>query len=486
VPAFSLSHHNALLSRLVIILVACAVVVGLGDTAATGNTTLWIVALVLACGVALLLVPTWWGLLIYFTFSAFSPLLKYVASYNTIVHLGPTLILAPILLRWVQERRGELGRDMRQLPLIKLVAAFVVLSGLMAFSPLTSPIVATGGIISYVLPIVFFPLAFTELRTRRRINAFVLWTVALATIGSVFTLIFVAIGPTRVASLGPAFAKAALDPGNAYIDPTAHTKGYIPVTVVLGGLGYLIALFMLLSLLIYGANIMGRVVRYLVAAPLIVLFAAAIVAPGVRLTIASTVIGLLIVVLAGRRRAIIPTLLGLVLAVLALNVVGSLTNGGPIGRAATLLDPTAALNSSGRSLLLAGAIPFALQNPLGQGMGRVGPGSGAVIAASGSSVTGLSFDNMLLAITSELGIAGGLLLSAIAVMFVVRGWQVYRRLTDGNLKAVALACTASSVAMTSSWIAGPTLMQAPGSIYFWALAGLCFALPHVEGRQVPG
>ncbi len=469
------------------ILAACVIVVALGALISTGDTTPFLIALIAACGIALFLAPAWWGLIIYFTYSAFSPLLKFVAAYNTIVHLGPTLVLLSVLFRWLSAQRGRnganLGVGLARLPLVRLVGAFVALSVLMMFSPLTTPIVALGGIISYILPVVFFPIAFTELRTRRRISVFITTTVALAVLGTILTLFFVAIGPQRVASFGPAFATAALNPGNAYIDASGQHQGYLPLTVVGGGGSYIIALLLLMAILIYRATFMARTANVVLAAPLIVVLAASIIAGGVRLSIASTIIGLLVVVLAGRRRAIVPTLVGLGLAILALNAAASLTNGAAIVRAATLLNPAQALKDSGRTSLIQQIIPLALNHPLGQGMGRVGPGSGSVIAASGASITSIGYDNMLLAILSELGLVGAILLSAIAVMFVVQGWRVYRRLSDPGLKSVALACTASSVALTSSWVAGPILFQAPGNIYFWALAGLCFALPYVEQRE---
>jgi hypothetical protein len=87
---------------------------------------------------------------------------------------------------------------------------------------------------------------------------------------------------------------------------------------------------------------------------------------------------------------------------------------------------------------------------------------------------------MLLAIMSELGVLGGILLVVIAIMFIAYEWRTYRGLTDPSLKSIALGCTAATIALTATWIAGPTLMQAPGSIYYWALPGLCFALPYIE------
>jgi len=479
----SLQSSSSPISRLVLVLACGVATIAVASIIASGDIQILEIALLAGVALALSLVPIWWAILIYFTYSAFSPLLKFVGSYSTIVHLGPDIVLAPILLHWFATRAGHKGTGLAGLPLARLVGAFVVVACLMVFAPMTTPLVGLGGILTYVLPIVFFPLAFAELRSRKRIYAFLVLTIALSSIGAILTIVFVILGPQRVAAFGPAFATVALSPSNIYFDANGRNTGWIPLQVVSGVVGYMVALVLLVTVLVRSGKIMRQTAIIAVAAPVVVLLAASLFVSGVRLTIAGAAVGILVVALAGRRRAILPTLIGFVLVIIALNVVGNLTNGAAVIRAATLLNPTQAFQSSGRTSLLQQIIPLALNNPLGQGMGRIGPGSQAVIGAAGSSITSIGADNMLIAIISELGISGGFLLSAIAVMFVVQGWRVYRRLSDPGLKSIALGCTAASITLTASWLAGPTLMQAPGSIYFWALAGLCFALPHVEAQE---
>ncbi len=452
---------------------------GLGYVISTGDPTPLLIAVTAICAMALFLVPTWWAILLYFAYSAFSPLFKYVATYNSIIHLAPTLILGPILLRWFADRFGGRGGDTAAIPASAPVKAFVVLACLMVFAPLTVPLVALGGIISYILPIIFFPLAFYELRTARRIQLFLLLIVALSLLGSALTLVFLALGQRGVAALGPGFAQAALNPGTVYTDAATQLSGWLPLSIVSDVTGYMTALVLLAALLTSGGAWSHRA-GLIVTAPAVLLLATSLIASGIRITIAGAAIGILVVVLAGRRRAVVPVLIGVAFAGVVLNVVASLTHGAGILRFASLLNPAQALQSSGRTDLLGQIVPLATNYPLGQGMGRVGPGAGAVIGAAGSNVTRLGFDNMLLAIMSELGVLGGVLLVVITVMFIAYEWRTYRGLTDPALKSIALGCLAATVALTATWIAGPTLMQAPGSIYHWALAGLCFALPRIE------
>jgi len=470
-----------------IVLACCLATVGLAYLIATGNTVGLLILLVPLSALLLFLAPTWLAILIYFTYSAFSPLLKYVSSYNSIIHLAPALILAPILLRWVGSRYGSSAHGtgmMPKIPASGLVKAFVALAFLMMFTPLTSPVVALGGIISYVLPIAFLPLVFYELHTVRHVHAFLALTIVISVLGSVLSLAFVALGRYWVAALGPAFARAALDPGNVYFDSSGKNSGWLPIQVVSDVAGYMIALVLLVALITVGDRRWTRGAGFLAVVPACLLMAAALITSGIRITIAGAAVGILVVALAGRRRAIVPVLVGLLFGGVVLNQVASLTHGAGLLRFTTLLNPAQALQSSGRTSLLQQIVPLAVDHPLGQGMGRVGPGSGSVIAATGSSITTIGYDNMLLAIMSELGVLGGVLLVAIAVAFIVGQWRVYRQLTDPTLKAVALGCLAATVASTATWIAGPTLFQAPGSIYYWALVGLCFALPRIErGRQ---
>jgi len=455
---------------------------GLGYVISTGDPTPLLIAVTAICAVALFLAPTWWAILLYFAYSAFSPLFKYVATYNSIVHLAPTLILGPILLRWLADRFNGRGGNMTAIPASGPIKAFVVLACLMVFAPLTVPLVALGGIISYVLPIVFFPLAFYELQTAKRVRAFLLVIVVLSLLGAVLTLVFVALGQHRVAALGPSFAQAALNPGTVYTDAATQLSGWLPLSIVSDPTGYMTALVLLAALLTSGGA-WSRRASLIATVPVVLLLATSLIASGIRVTIAGAAVGILVVVLAGRRRAIIPVLIGVAFAGVVLNVVTSLTHGAGILRFTSLLNPAQALQSSGRTGLLQQIIPLAIDYPLGQGMGRVGPGSGAVIGASGADISRLGYDNMLLAIMSELGVLGGVLLVVIAVMFIAYEWRTYRGLIDPALKSIALACLAATVALTATWIAGPTLMQAPGSIYYWALPGLCFVLPHIETRQ---
>jgi len=484
--------HSTSLSRTAvsaIIVASCLVTVGLAYLLATGDTIGLLVVIVPIAALLLFLAPTWLAIMLYFVYSAFSPLLKYVSSYNSIIHLAPTLILAPILLRWIGSRYGASAQGKRvtaPIPASLLVKAFVALALLMMFSPLTSPVVAVGGIISYVLPIAFLPLAFYELRTVEHVRIFLALTVVTSVLGSALSLLFVARGRNWVARLGPQFARTALDPSNVYFDARGQNSGWLPIQVVSDVTGYMIALVLLVALITVGNRRWTRGAGLFVVIPTGLLMATALITSGIRITVAGAAVGLLVVALAGRRRAIVPVVVGLLFGSVVLDIVANLTHGAGLVRFATLLNPGQALQSSGRTSLLQQIVPLAVDHPLGQGMGRVGPGAGSVIAASGSSISTIGYDNMLLAIMSELGVLGGVLLVSIAVAFIVGQWRVYRRLTDRTLRAIALGCLAATVASISTWIAGPTLFQAPGSIYYWALAGLCFALPRIEAARAAG
>jgi hypothetical protein len=477
------AHTSTLSMKTALVLGGCLLTLASAYITSSNDLSVIVVAFIFACVAVLFLVPTWAGILIYFAFSGFSPLFKLLTSYNSIVHLGPELILVPILIRWLGDRILEHSWGLEDLPLVKPIALFVLLAIVMMFTPMTTPIVALGGIISYVLPIAFFPLVFRELRDRRHIWIFLLLTIGLSVAGSLVSLAFANLGQARVARLGPGFAQVALQPGTVYFTPggpagTGH--GWAPPQTIEGVVGYMIALILLMGLLTGGGSFRRHTSILATAMPPILIMIAGLVVEGIRLTIAGAAFGVLIVALAGRGRSILPSLVGIALLALALNVAASLTGGAAVLRAATLLNPIQVSDTSHRTGLALQIPQLVANNPLGQGMGRIGPGAGTVIGAAGSDITRLAADNMLYAILSELGIAGGVLLSGIAIAFIVLGWRVYWRLSDPSLKSIALGCTAASIALTATWYGGPTVMQAPGSIYFWGLAGLCFALPHIE------
>ncbi len=469
------------------VLLAAIATLAISYTFVSGSAIALIVALIVALGLALLVLPTWISVIIYYSYSALSPLLKFAASYNTIVHLGPVLILVPIILHWgagLANKRFD-GKERTPLPVSTPVVLFVVLACLLVFAPMTTPLLALGGVISYILPIVFFPLIAAEFRTRRRVIIFLAMTLIASLLGAALTIVFVAIGPAQVARLGPGFAKAALDPTNVYTDPVTHLSNAFPISVVGGLVEYMIAVPLLVALLIGFRGALTRAAVLGLGVPAVMVLLVSLVASGVRDTLAGAVIGLLVVALSGRRKAILPVLIGALFFNLALSAVGTLTGGAAVVRAATLFDPAQALTSSSRSGLLGQIVPLAVQQPLGQGMGRVGPGVGAVAQLAGvTNVTaGAGGDNMILSIVAEMGAGGGILLLLIALLFMRESWRVYARLSDPLLKSTALGCLAGIVALASTFIAGQTLMSAPGSIYFWGLAGLCFALPHVEKAE---
>jgi hypothetical protein len=474
------------LSKTLLVLAAALGTVMLAYVTSTAEVNGVLVAFIIACMVPLLLVPTWIGVLAYFAFSAFSFYFKYIATYDPIVHAAPDLILIPILIRWVGEHTVQRSWSLQKLPGRQLVVLFLILCFVMMFSPMTTPLVALGGVVSYVMPIAFLPIMYLEFRDRTRIWAFLILTLALTTLGAVQVLIFAQLGQARVAAFGPGFAAAALDTGTVYsgINSSGDSyQGWIPLAVISNVAGYMIGAILLVALVMRTGGLLRRTAVLTVAVPAFLLLIGALVASGVRVTIAAVAIGILAVIVAGNRRAIIPAVLIMGALIPALALAGSITGGAAIDRSATLLNFSDASQSSGRTGLLVQIPQLIVNSPLGQGMGRIGPGAGAVIRTVGANITQLSADNMLLAILSELGVMGGVLLSAIAITFIVQGWKIYRRLTDPSLKCIALGCTMASLALTTTWYAGPTLMQAPGSIYFWGLAGLCFALPYVKGQD---
>ncbi len=178
----------------------------------------------------------------------------------------------------------------------------------------------------------------------------------------------------------------------------------------------------------------------------------------------------------GQQRARILTAITacLVLGSLGFVVSQSITQGGVTDRfATTFADPVDALHKDRRTFF-DDAASIVTHAPLGVGLGRVGGAGGRLGGGDSHGSLGFSVfsEAYLGSIMYETGIPGGLLISAIALMFMAQNFVALGRLADPDSRFLAAAITAVFVVIFANFFVTPILLGPPGSVLFWLLGGV--------------
>lgn len=167
-----------------------------------------------------------------------------------------------------------------------------------------------------------------------------------------------------------------------------------------------------------------------------------------------------------------PLLACVVLGLVAFTFSQSLSQGGVTDRyASTLADPANALHQD-RQTFFEQAGDIVSLSPMGVGLGRVGAAAGR-LGASDKSLGFTPFSEAYLGnIIFETGILGGILITCIAVSFVLNGCRATARLSDPDDKFLAAALVAVLAVVLANFFFSPILLGPPGSVLFWLLGGV--------------
>ena len=148
------------------------------------------------------------------------------------------------------------------------------------------------------------------------------------------------------------------------------------------------------------------------------------------------------------------------------------SGGGVANRfASTFADPLDALHKDRRTFF-EDAVYIVTNSPTGIGLGRIGGAAGRLGGGDiGSGINGFS-EAYLGSIMYETGILGGLLITALALLFIWRNYSALNRLRDADDKLLATAIVAILVIIFANFFVTPILLGPPGSVLFWMLSGI--------------
>jgi glycosyltransferase involved in cell wall biosynthesis len=127
---------------------------------------------------------------------------------------------------------------------------------------------------------------------------------------------------------------------------------------------------------------------------------------------------------------------------------------------------------------------YAVDFPLGAGIGSVGPAVG--LWDEFRPPRQLNGDSEATFLLVELGVAGLLVLLGFYARLLVGAWGRVRRLADDEMRFLLAAVVAALVALLTSALAGAATSNTPGGPYFWFAAGiLAFWLFRPEAVTAP-
>lgn len=403
---------------------------------------------------------------------------------------GPLLIVARdivlgiIVVGWGAQRLHSRAADpIRWPPGSLLIGLFVLICLLQVLNPYSLGLLQSiGGLKLHLSPIPLFFVAYDTFRRREQVRAlFVFLTLATLVIGVVSFVQY-----TQGEAWTWAHFPGTKDAISQSVHPTqAGTEvgeaGLFkpPGTTAFGGGvgGYVGSVFPLTFalLMLSGKTAALRVPKALWVGVLPA-FVAVMLINGLRSAPvgAAAEIVLMGLVIGGRFRArmFLGIAVCLVLGMAAVTYSESISQGGVADRfSSTLADPVGEMHQDRRTFF-DDVASISVNSPMGVGLGRMLAGSGRL----GTNAHDLDFivysESYLGEMMFETGIIGGILITAIAVAFLVWGGHALTRLHAPEDRFLAAAMFGLLAVIFLNFFTSPVLMGPPGSVLFWLLNGI--------------
>ena len=423
---------------------------------------------------------------VYFAWCWLDGIIRGLLHSDPVSIVARDIVLGVIMVGWGTQRLQNQHLDaIRVPPGTLLVALFILDCLLQMLNPYAAGLVQSiGGLKLHLSAIPLLFLGYDVIRRPAQVRSLFLFLTLMTLIMGVTSYAQYAHGPSWTWAHFPGSHEVIgsnLAPGRLEAFQNMTVTFEPPGTTTAGGssgfyAGIMFPLAFVLPLLI-GKLHFSRKAKAALAAILLA-FIVIIFINAVRSALVIAFCGILLtgVLIGGRQRA---RILAAIAACLVLGGIGfvvsqSISQGGVIDRyATTFADPVNALHKDRRTFF-DDAASIVTNAPLGVGLGRVGGSAGRL--GNGDSAGALGFsvfsEAYLGSIMYETGIPGGLLISAIALLFTVSSFSSLRRLTDPDSKFLAAAITAVFVVIFANFFVTPILLGPPGSVLFWLLGGV--------------
>lgn len=401
---------------------------------------------------------------------------------NPIIVVARDIVLGVIIIVWAARRLPERHTDPIRLPPgTLLVSLFAINCILQCCNPYSLGLMSNiAGLKMHLSAVPLLFIGYDVFRRSTQVRSLLLFLIlATAVIGTVSVIEYLQ-GPSWTYDHFPGSRGIiSQNIGSLESSDDLSNVGFKPPgTTTFGGatgafLGYALPMTFVLLLLSqqhrFGLAARGGFVFCLFA------FVVAIFLNGVRSGFVSGVACLIVfsIFIKGQQRA---RTLGLVLICLMLGQIGwisatNLSHGNVANRfGSTMTDPANALHKD-RQTFFDQFDDLITKTPLGVGMGRLGPAMGQFSSNKNAMRETISSEAYLGDMMAETGIEGALLIAAIAVMFLWRGFLVVRYLSGDE--ASLAACILSILAViAANFFTTPILFGPPGSVLFWLLGAV--------------
>jgi len=426
---------------------------------------------------------TEWAIYVYIAWCWMDGTIRGVLGDNPAVTLGRDLVLLLTTVGWATQRLGTLSNDRwRTPPGTLLIALFVVNGFLQIFNPFSLGLTQSlGGLKVHLLPLLLFFVTYDVFRRPGQVRSLFLF-LTLATI--VIALVSI-VQYTQGKEWTFAHFPGTREVISTNFNPTEGSKLTAddifkpPGTTGFGGAtaayaGFAFPLTFVLILLsgrmrftiamraVFGAILFGFIITFFVNSLRSALVEAALCVAACGLFVGGRT----------RTRVIIAVGFCLVLGMIGWSSSQVITHGASSDRFGSLIaDPQKALHED-RKTFFEQAGDIVTRAPMGVGLGR----TGAVAGHFGTSSKDIGFTafseaylgNMIF----ETGIIGAVLISLIAISFLVRGGFAILNLEDTDDKLLAGGMFSILFILFANFFVVSVLVIPPGSVLFWLLGGV--------------
>jgi hypothetical protein len=377
-------------------------------------------------------------------------------------------------------RYARQGDKLFRIPMVGWVTAFVVLALIQVVNPNSHGLEHSVASLRQHLEFVpLFFLGYFVMRSKRRLEGFMLLLIAIAAINGIVGYIQTVISVDDLASWGPGYkhrieGTAAVAP-RLYYSASGEELGARPFALGsdsgFGGIVGLLAAPAVLALLVSARNLrvrffvailgIGTVVAILTSQSRVAILGAGVAAAAyLLLTFASRR------ALAVAIAAFVAGLIGVATVSFVTREVGSetFTRYGDIA-------PDRALTTAYdyRKDTFARFPDYARQYPFGAGLGTAGPAAGALGSALVDDLDTESQPNFLLI---ELGIAGVIIFLGLSIKLMALAVRRTRTVMDPHLRSLLAGIAAPLFGIFATGWVGATSSAPPPAPYFWFAAGV--------------